>query len=602
MKKRNLTTNQRTELPLHTLGRLDAELDQIVNNIFCATGPGGGIDPTCTKQNKGTKAAPMGAPPYEHKGEGKRDTVETDSDLDPDYERVGKELEAASGEERRLRRMVEEDTAETEAAKPPKKPVKSWYYGSNYPLKEPDDPIGKQTLRSIDYFLGGWVWGRGNKYLNEDMFLVTVPIKLAGKAAWGLGYGVSAGLSKTFDVMARSLGALKREFFPKKGPKQEPEEQRIQRIQTVKKVLDAELKKHHLTKAAEYSGEYARRQAGRSNIAQDIIGRKVLNASTPTTAEEAYAQVVEYMFQRLAEVIKDDPEEQKRFARAVHLAAKEIRAQQEPTMNRQQTIQYLTTNCSCWSSPKDKAILNLMDNEKLQMLAELTSNWSPPWAQRLRPSKLQNGRKRDDEEEEDEDTDPYEEEEEDVEDEVDPKDEGETDETEGVEDEEDECADDEECDREPMDKDKDKRVKHEARAMHMTKNQRGIPTTNQHGKVLTTDQWLATAPPEVQSAVRNAMEIERREKAALVTQIVANGDYSTDQERDADRQELMQQPLDGLHKMLRRMGKRVTTNQDGPAHYPNYLGQAAPVQNQSQDDLNDILPLPRMEYGERKAQ
>jgi hypothetical protein len=100
-------------------------------------------------------------------------------------------------------------------------------------------------------------------------------------------------------------------------------------------------------------------------------------------------------------------------------------------------------------------------------------------------------------------------------------------------------------------------------------------------------EWLAAAPPEVQSAVRNAMKLEQQQKAAIVEQIVTNGDYADDSERDADAKELMGLSLDDLQKQLRRSG-RVARQE--PEYAPLYYGAAGGPTTNAKDDSDNLLP------------
>lgn len=82
----------------------------------------------------------------------------------------------------------------------------------------------------------------------------------------------------------------------------------------------------------------------------------------------------------------------------------------------------------------------------------------------------------------------------------------------------------------------------------------------------TVDEYLAEAPPEVQSAVRNAMEIEARERRELATKLVIN---IKDAERKAKLLETLQtKPLSDLREMLDLIPQPA-------ANTANYAGAAA---------------------------
>ncbi len=70
-------------------------------------------------------------------------------------------------------------------------------------------------------------------------------------------------------------------------------------------------------------------------------------------------------------------------------------------------------------------------------------------------------------------------------------------------------------------------------------------TYNGSDKQMTAKQWLETAPPEIQAAVKNAARIERRERAALVDRIVKNS-AATKDAQDALRPVYQDMPLETL--------------------------------------------------------
>jgi len=98
----------------------------------------------------------------------------------------------------------------------------------------------------------------------------------------------------------------------------------------------------------------------------------------------------------------------------------------------------------------------------------------------------------------------------------------------------------------------------------------------------TADEWMKTAPPAIQSAVKNAMVIEQREKAEIVATLLANVGEETKLGLD---QLLMSKELDELRQLAVL----------APAqNEPSYFGAAGPIGNQKADD--DLLPIPRMNY------
>jgi len=88
-------------------------------------------------------------------------------------------------------------------------------------------------------------------------------------------------------------------------------------------------------------------------------------------------------------------------------------------------------------------------------------------------------------------------------------------------------------------------------------------------KPQTTEEWMGTAPTEIQSAVRNAMAIEAREKTELIEQMVSN---LNDEEGTSVRKQLEDLDLEKLRGLAVLVPKSVTVQ-------PNYMGAAGSVQN-----------------------
>lgn len=153
--------------------------------------------------------------------------------------------------------------------------------------------------------------------------------------------------------------------------------------------------------------------------------------------------------------------------------------------------------------------------------------------------------------------------------------------------------------------------------MKPTKNQQDA-TTNSNGKAkqMTTNEWLAAAPPEVQSVVRNALAVEQRERQHLVSRLTANVADEAERKRIGDS--LINEDLAKLRMLasliptanqgrgqptvngFRDDGNPMFTFESGP----NYRGAAAgPTNNQHQPivneaDDNDVLPLPVINWEE----
>lgn len=113
------------------------------------------------------------------------------------------------------------------------------------------------------------------------------------------------------------------------------------------------------------------------------------------------------------------------------------------------------------------------------------------------------------------------------------------------------------------------------------------PAKNQ-AKQLSAEEWFNQAPPEVQSAVKNAMDIELREKQSLIERLTANVE-------DADKKAKVENRLKGKSlEELRDLAELApavnNANPFSPNYRPDYSGQAAAVANS--DPLNNARPEP----------
>ena len=108
----------------------------------------------------------------------------------------------------------------------------------------------------------------------------------------------------------------------------------------------------------------------------------------------------------------------------------------------------------------------------------------------------------------------------------------------------------------------------------------------------TSDEWLATAPPAIQSAVRNAMEIDGREKAQIIYQMTANVDEGS---RPKLVEALQGKELDELRTLA---PLAPPANAPAPEAVASYAGAAAPVGNTQPSDFDkdDLLPLPTINW------
>ena len=111
----------------------------------------------------------------------------------------------------------------------------------------------------------------------------------------------------------------------------------------------------------------------------------------------------------------------------------------------------------------------------------------------------------------------------------------------------------------------------------------------------TAEEWFAAAPVEIQGAVRNAMEIERREKAELIEQLTAN---SSGENLKRITERLMESPLGELRDLV-----SLLPNKKPSVNPPSYFGASVPqtANQMSEEDKNDFLPLPTINWKEKQA-
>jgi hypothetical protein len=131
------------------------------------------------------------------------------------------------------------------------------------------------------------------------------------------------------------------------------------------------------------------------------------------------------------------------------------------------------------------------------------------------------------------------------------------------------------------------------------KNQRSTPV-----KPVTVNEWMATAPPEIRSAVSNAMQIEAREKGMLIEQLTGN---VAEDSKAGVLQVLNTKSLDELRilsSLVPQPAEVTNTSGYAPAA-PLYFGASAPTSNgrreaMSAAEKNDILPLPVVNWAEER--
>jgi hypothetical protein len=235
----------------------------------------------------------------------------------------------------------------------------------------------------------------------------------------------------------------------------------------------------------------------------------------------------------------------KQLANEHSAMAKEHTKKAGATVNREQTIEFLATNCSCWKGSGDRAVLETFSDDKLKQLRAAAERASQDSAVANAARKgahgvkwdegkqalVSNRRDDDDDDEDDEDSDM-------------------------------EDSDEEDSEEEPK----------------RTRNQR-------RKQKQTPDKWLKNAPREVQSVVRNALAVERREKEQLIGRITANA--SSEELRRSAKDRLASKPLDELRELAALLAPS--------APEPSYFGAAAPLADTATVNREDILPLPGMD-------
>jgi hypothetical protein len=117
------------------------------------------------------------------------------------------------------------------------------------------------------------------------------------------------------------------------------------------------------------------------------------------------------------------------------------------------------------------------------------------------------------------------------------------------------------------------------------------PVVNEEKKQpQTTEEWIAAAPPEIQSVVLNAISMEAAQKQELIKTITAN-------KKNLFKPEyLMTKPvqeLQAIAALARTEESKVVSNFFGSSVPAAGLGDAA--------DKEDILPLPTVNWSEKAS-
>jgi hypothetical protein len=103
------------------------------------------------------------------------------------------------------------------------------------------------------------------------------------------------------------------------------------------------------------------------------------------------------------------------------------------------------------------------------------------------------------------------------------------------------------------------------------------------------DAWLRSAPAAVRDVVKNALKTENEEKKIIIDELVANLEDSS--EKFKMRDQLEKKTLSELRGI-----RSLVSPSKKPAPQRNYVGAAPAVNNLSDGDKEDILPLPTMSF------
>jgi len=114
-------------------------------------------------------------------------------------------------------------------------------------------------------------------------------------------------------------------------------------------------------------------------------------------------------------------------------------------------------------------------------------------------------------------------------------------------------------------------------------------------KPATTNEWLDKAPPEVRSAVKNAMAIEKREKEAIVEKMTVNVEGK---EKTAMVEQLMTEPLAKLQMLVNMLPKPQEEE-----HIQNFEGASGFSGTRRGDfDEGGFLAVPTMNWDDEEKQ
>jgi hypothetical protein len=126
---------------------------------------------------------------------------------------------------------------------------------------------------------------------------------------------------------------------------------------------------------------------------------------------------------------------------------------------------------------------------------------------------------------------------------------------------------------------------------------RGAPVANAApAKPPTINEWLAAMPPEARGVWDNAVQIERRERTALVDRLVAN---VQGEPKQALAKRLSGKPLDELRELTALLPPPAEPQVPAVPHYWGAAG--APAANAAKDDSDNLLPEVTLNFDELAA-
>lgn len=232
-------------------------------------------------------------------------------------------------------------------------------------------------------------------------------------------------------------------------------------------------------------------------------------------------------------------------------------------MNRNQIIEYLISNCECWNQPGDREILNRMNDDKLAKLQEITEKEQQAVvvantaisgftdgkgsAYRVNPETGRWERK--------------------------------SVPTNNQDDEEEEQVAMAKRRKSIMPEEDDEDEEMEEQIANRRRMRNSSPRT--------ADEWLRSAPVEVQNMVQQAQMIDQREKDKIISQILVNANIA-DCDRRAHSERLQKRSLQELQNDLDLMPK---TNEDVSPRVTN-------SRNSSPRAASDVLLAPTIDWKE----